>query len=150
MLSATPVISLTQLHPANAEQSVTATLVLCAEERQRSRYRCQASTGEELLLCLPRGTVLTEGNLLTTDTQDWWVRVQVKAEPVLVVTAKTPLDLLRAAYHLGNRHVPLEITLNTLKLAADPVLHEMLLRQHLTVTESIEPFGPEPGAYQHS
>jgi urease accessory protein len=145
----TAVISLTQRQPINAEQRVQSTLILSAEERQRSRYRCQTNTGEELLLSLPRGIILADGDLLTTDSEDWWARVKAKAESVLVVQAHQPLDLLRAAYHLGNRHVPLELTLQTLKLSADPVLREMLEHLGLTVREGLEPFTPEVGAYGH-
>jgi urease accessory protein len=145
----TVVITLTQRHPASAEQVVQSTLILSAEERQRSRYRCQTSTGAELLLSLPRGTVLTDGDLLTTDLQNWWARVEAKAEPVLLVQATHPLDLLRAAYHLGNRHVPLQITPQTIKLSTDPVLREMLEHLGLKVSEGLEPFSPEAGAYGH-
>jgi urease accessory protein len=145
----TVVISLTQRYPANAEQKVQSTLVLSAEERQRSRYLCQTASGEDLLLSLPRGTILAEGDLLTTDLKDWWVRIQAKAEPVLIVQASNPLDLLRAAYHLGNRHIPLELKLQTLKLSTDPVLREMLEHLGLVVYEGLEPFSPEVGAYGH-
>jgi urease accessory protein len=145
----TAVITLTQRQPASAEQMVQSTLILSAEERQRSRYLCQSSTGEAFLLSLPRGTVLTDDDLLTTDLKDWWVRVQARAEPVLIVQANHPLDLLRAAYHLGNRHVPLELTPQTLKLSTDPVLREMLAHLGLTVREGLEPFSPEVGAYGH-
>ncbi len=145
----TAVIILTQQQPAGAEQMVQSTLVLSAEERQRSRYLCQSSTGETLLLSLPRGTVLADGDCLITDLGDWRVRVRAKAEPVLIVQASYPLDLMRAAYHLGNRHVPLELTSHTLKLSADPVLREMLEHLGLTVSEGLEPFSPEAGAYGH-
>jgi urease accessory protein len=145
----TAVITLTQRRPASAEQRVQSTLILNAEERQRSRYLCQSSTGEALLLSLPRGTVLMDGDLLTTDLKDWWAKVQAKAEPVLIVQTNNPLNLMRAAYHLGNRHVPLELTPQSLKLSADPVLREMLEHLGLTVSEGIESFHPEAGAYGH-
>jgi urease accessory protein len=143
----TAVITLTQRRLADAEQMVQSTLILSAEERQRSRYLCQSSTGEAVLLSLPRGTVLVDGDCLTTELGDCWVRVQAKAEPVLLVQANHSLDLMRAAYHLGNRHVPLELTPQTLKLSADPVLREMLEHLGLSVSEGLEPFNPEAGAY---
>lgn len=146
----TAVITLTQRRRAGAEQKVQSTLILSAEERQRSRYLCQSSTGEVLLLSLPRGTVLADGDCLTTALGDYWVRIQAKAEPVLLVQASNSLNLMRAAYHLGNRHVPLELTPQTLKLSADPVLREMLEHLGLTVREGLEPFNPEAGAYGHS
>jgi urease accessory protein len=150
MSQETTIVTLTQRQAINAAQIVQSTVVLSAEERMRSRYRCQTQDGTELLLSLPRGTVLYEGDLLTTETSDWWVRVQAKAEPVLKVEARSPLDLLRATYHLGNRHVPLEVTATTLKLSPDPVLKEMLEHLGATVTEAVEPFYPEMGAYHHA
>jgi urease accessory protein len=146
----TIVITLTQRQMFDPAQAVQGVVVLSAEERLKSRYRCQTQDGTELLLSLPRGTVLHEGDLLTTETVAWWVRVQAKAEPVLKVEAKSPLDLLRVTYHLGNRHVPLEVTATALKLSPDPVLREMLEHLGATVTESIEPFYPEMGAYHHA
>ncbi len=144
------IVTLTQRHPINAQQVVQGVLALSAEERLRSRYLCQTENGIELLLSLPRGTALHEGDLLTTAAADWWVRVQAKAEPILKVEAPSSLDLLRATYHLGNRHVPLEVTATALKLSPDPVLKEMLEHLGATVTEAIEPFYPEMGAYFHS
>lgn len=144
------IVTLTQRQAINATQIVQSTVALSAEERMRSRYRCQTQDGTELLLSLPRGTVLHGGDLLTTETSDWWVRVQAKAEPVLKVEANNPLDLLRATYHLGNRHVPLEVTATTLKLSPDPVLKEMLEHLGATVIEAVEPFYPEMGAYHHA
>ncbi len=146
--AATPIV-LTQRHPQNSARRVQVTLALTAENRSKSRYRCLATTGETLLLALPRGIVLSAGDLLTTDGQDWWCRIEAEAESVLIVQAERPLDLLRAAYHLGNRHVPLELSLQGLKLSADPVLKDLLIRQGLQVTEGLEPFSPEPGAYVH-
>lgn len=144
------IISLTQLYAVDALKAVQGIVALSAEERRRSRYRCRTEGGIELLINLPRGTTLKEGDLLTTEAADWWVRVQAKAEPVLKVQAQSALDLLRATYHLGNRHVPLEVTATTLKLSPDPVLKEMLEHLGATVVEATEPFDPEMGAYHHA
>lgn len=150
MSQETTAITLTQRCPTNAQQVVQAVVALSAEERLRSRYLCQTENGIALLLSLPRGTVLNDGDLLTTAAADWWVRVQAKAEPILKVEAPSPLDLLKATYHLGNRHVPLEVTETALKLSPDPILKEMLEHLGATVTELVEPFYPEMGAYFHS
>jgi urease accessory protein len=143
------IATLTQRHPGNLQQSVQGVLVLSAEERRRSRYFCQTDLGDAVLLNLSRGMVLANGDLLSNEALDWWVRVQAKAEPVLRVEAPTPLGLLRAAYHLGNRHVPLELTPQDLKLAPDPVLQDMLEHLGMTVTEVLDTFHPEVGAYSH-
>jgi urease accessory protein len=123
------------------------TLSLTAEERTRSRYRLTTPEGEEIGLHLPRGTVLQEGDLLTSEDGKTIVRIVARSEPTILVTATHSLDLLRAAYHLGNRHVPLEITPNYLRLSPDPVLESMLIKLGLGIREEIAPFYPEIGAY---
>lgn len=125
---------------------VNMNLLLSAEERQRSRFRCHAKSGEEVELRLPRGTVLRDSDILYGDGEHV-ARVLARPEPVLTVSASDPHLLLRAAYHLGNRHVPLEITSEYLRLSPDPVLADMLRRLHLQVIEEVLPFHPELGAY---
>ncbi|HEY9295683.1 MAG TPA: urease accessory protein UreE, partial [Phormidium sp.] len=117
-------LTLTQRLPANPNAVVSYTLSLTADERTRSNYRFQAEDGQALLLRLPRGTMLRDRDLLQSEN-GILVRVVAKPEPVLTVTAKNPLELLRAAYHLGNRHVALEITPIYLRLSADSVLQAM-------------------------
>jgi urease accessory protein len=121
-------------------------LSLSAEERTRSRLHCKSDEGHPLYLQLPRGLTLKDGDWLRTD-QDQFVQVRAKAEPVLTVMADFPLALLQAAYHLGNRHVPLEITANYLRLAPDPVLRDMLTHRGLKLHDEVAPFQPELGAY---
>ncbi|MBE9229548.1 urease accessory protein UreE [Phormidium sp. LEGE 05292] len=141
-------LTLTQRLPANPNAIVSHTLSLTAEERTRSNYRFQTEAGQVLLLRLPRGMVLRDRDLLQSEN-GILVRVIAKPEPVLTVTAKNPLELLRAAYHLGNRHIALEITPTYLRLSADSVLQAMLEHLGLEVTAEIMPFEPEMGAYGH-
>lgn len=141
-------LTLTQRLPANPNAIVSHTLSLTAEERTRSNYRFQTEAGQVLLLRLPRGIVLRDRDLLQSEN-GILVRIIAKPEPVLTVTAKNPLELLRAAYHLGNRHVALEITPTYLRLSADSVLQAMLEHLGLEVTPEIKPFEPEMGAYGH-
>ena len=124
-------------------------LALSAEERARSRYILKTPDGRDISLNLPRGTILQEGDLLTTDEQNSIVAIAARSEPVMTVTAKESLDLLRAAYHLGNRHVKLEVTTTHLRLSPDSVLKSMLIQLGLEVREEIAPFYPEVGAYGH-
>jgi urease accessory protein len=123
------------------------TLSLTAQERTRARYRFRLPSGEEVLLQLPRGTVLRQGDRLGTSEGNFWVTVQAQPEPVLTVRASSPLALLQAAYHLGNRHVPLEIRVDFLRLEPDPVLRDLLEQRGLSVTEEVVGFFPEEGAY---
>lgn len=134
----------------SSSATVQSVLPLTAEERTRSRHYFQTKTGEDIYLQLPRGTVLQHEDLLTTEDGKTIVQVIAKPEPVMTATAQTPLALLRAAYHLGNRHVPLEVTIDYLRLAPDPVLKAMLEQLGLQVTEALLPFQPEAGAYGHS
>jgi urease accessory protein len=144
----TPMLTFTQRKPPNADAKITFTLALTAEERTRSRHRFEQN-GQVVFLRLPRGTVLRDGDILQDEINGSVVRVIAKPEPVLTITAQTPLDLLRAAYHLGNRHVPVEITATHLRLSPDSVLHAMLEQLGLQVKEEIVPFQPETGAYGH-
>lgn len=123
-------------------------LSLTAEERTRSRFQFQADTGQLVNLNLPRGTTLRDGDCLESETGEL-AKISAKPEPVLTVTAKTSLDLLQAAYHLGNRHVSLEITETYLRLSPDPVLQHLLEYRGLQVVQEIVPFHPEVGAYGH-
>jgi len=118
--------------------------------RQKSRIEATDSLGRALNVFLPRGTVLRGGDVLVAEDGSL-IRVTAAPQPVLVVTHcadhGTPFDLLRAAYHLGNRHVPLELQPDRLLLEPDHVLADMLRAQHLIVTEGSGAFEPEGGAY---
>ncbi|WP_103670756.1 urease accessory protein UreE [Pseudanabaena sp. BC1403] len=131
------------------DQNSLLTLALIAEDRTRSRHRFTTVEGEEINLQLQRGTVLREGDILADDQDQAIAIVVAKPEPVVTVTAKNPLEFLRAAYHLGNRHISLEITETYLRLTPDSVLEDMVLQMGLTVTHETQPFQPESGAYHH-
>jgi len=131
---------------AEAELVNLRKLILPFDLRQRSRFRAVLDNGAEAALFLPRGTVLRNGDLL--EAQDGsLIRVVAAAENVLYVTADKPHVLMRAAYHLGNRHIPVELGENFLKLETDPVLKEMLLQLGVSLREDYLPFQPEAGAY---
>jgi urease accessory protein len=122
------------------------TVTLAYDMRCRSRFAATLDTGEEVGVVLPRGTVLRDGDMLVAD-DGGLVRVVAAAENVLLVRARDPLTLTRAAYHLGNRHTPVEIGDDALKLEADPVLEDMLERLGASVERAMLPFQPEAGAY---
>jgi urease accessory protein len=141
-------LTCTQRKLPNPDAAVTLTLALTAEERTRSRHRFEID-GQAVFLRLPRGTVLHDGDILQDETNSNLVRIAAKPELVLTVTAQTPILLLQAAYHLGNRHVPVEITATYLRLLPDSVLRSMLEQLGLEIQEQILPFQPEMGAYGH-
>lgn len=127
-----------------------ATVALDWDLRQKSRFEATDSSGRRLGVFLPRGSVVRGGDVLVAEDGSL-VCVQAAPQPVLVVrhcpAHGTAFDLLRAAYHLGNRHVPLELKPDHLKLEPDHVLADLLRAQHLIVTEAEEAFEPEGGAY---
>ena len=127
-----------------------ATLELDWDSRSKSRFSATDSTGREIGVVLPRGTALRGGDVLVAE-DGTLLRVIAAPQPVLQVRHcadhGSPFDLLRAAYHLGNRHVPLELQPTLLQFEPDPVLADMLRRQHLIVTEAQAAFEPEGGAY---
>lgn len=120
------------------------------DRRQKSRFDTTDSQGRHLGIFLPRGQVLRGGDVLVAEDGSM-IRVQAAAQPVLVVRPcaehGSPFDLLRAAYHLGNRHVQLELQPDHLKLEPDHVLADLLRHMHLQVSEVQAPFEPEAGAY---
>jgi urease accessory protein len=130
-----------------------ATVELDWDVRQKSRFDATDSQGRALGVFLPRGTAVRGGDLLVAEDGSL-VRVLAAPQPVLVVTHcsehGTPFDLLRAAYHLGNRHVQLELRPDRLLLEPDHVLAGMLRQMHLIVNEANEAFEPETGAYAAS
>lgn len=126
------------------------TVELDWDVRQKSRFEATDSQGRQLGVFLPRGTVVRGGDVLVAEDGSM-VRVIAAPQPVLVITHcsdhGTPFDLLRAAYHLGNRHVPIELKPDHLKIEPDHVLADMLRSMHLIVREANEAFEPEGGAY---
>ncbi|MFY7802496.1 MAG: urease accessory protein UreE [Limnoraphis robusta] len=142
-------IIFTQHFQANTNPNIDFIIPLTAEQRNRSRQTIELSSLQKLSLRLPRGTVLEDGDLLQSETQEHIAQIIAMPEPVITVKANTELELIRAAYHLGNRHVPLEITSTYLRLSPDSVLESMLVKMGLEILEEIAPFYPEKGAYGH-
>jgi urease accessory protein len=123
-----------------------ATLTLTFDARCKSRLAATLDGGEDVALVMPRGTVLRDGDVLVAD-DGALVRVIAAAQDVLVVRSADALTLTRAAYHLGNRHTPVEVGAGYLKLEADPVLEDMLRRLGVQVEHASQAFQPETGAY---
>ncbi|MEO6022356.1 MAG: urease accessory protein UreE [Burkholderiales bacterium] len=121
-------------------------LIMPFELRQKSRLRVRLESGVEVGVFLDRGTILRGGDCLKCD-DGRVVRVEAALEDVYVVKCATPQELMRAAYHLGNRHVPLEVGDQWIKLKRDAVLRDMLKGLGATVSDAQLAFEPEAGAY---
>ncbi|MFT4020355.1 MAG: urease accessory protein UreE [Acinetobacter sp.] len=127
-----------------------ATLALTFDTRQKSRFRATLHDGTDIGVDLPRTGILRSGSFIAT-TSGEVLRIDAKPERLMQVTGETDFDLLKAAYHLGNRHVPLMLTPTALYFEPDHVLAEMVEGLGLNITELDHPFEPESGAYaQHS
>ena len=123
------------------------------DTRQKSRFEALDSAGRRLAVFLPRGRIVRGGDVLVGEDGSL-IRVEALAQPILIVTApaggdaaSASLALAKAAYHLGNRHVPLEVRADRLVLEPDHVLAELLARMGLEVATTSGAFEPEPGAY---
>ena len=127
-----------------------ATVELDWDVRQKSRFDATDSQGRHLGVFLPRGTLVRGGDVLVAQDGSM-VRVIAAPQAVLVITQcaahGSAFDLTRAAYHLGNRHVPIELKPDHLKIEPDHVLADMLRAMHLEVRQATEAFEPEGGAY---
>lgn len=132
--------------PDQSPQVAEDEVALDFDLRQKSRLRVTLRSGREAALKMARGSILRGGDYVQSDCG---VIIKVIAAPQLMmkVTAHTPLALNRAAYHLGNRHVPLQIGDGWLLLEQDSVLKEMLLGLGVEVSDLQAPFEPESGAY---
>jgi urease accessory protein len=141
-------LTVNRILPPDSAAPAVATLSLTASDRAKSRHRFTADDGTPIYLNLPRGTVLRGGDRLGGEDETV-IGVVAKPEPVIVVKAQSSFELMRAAYHLGNRHVSLELAPDHLTLEPDPVL-EALLHQlgGLELLPDTLPFEPETGAYR--
>ena len=135
----------TQGSDTTGPPEVTGVLVLPFDLRSRSRLRARLVDGREVALVLPRGTVLGGGMRVTG--QGGCLRIEAADEDVVAVRAADPAALARAAYHLGNRHVPVQIGRDALLFGYDAVLVDMLVRMGVTTQRRWAPFEPEAGAY---
>lgn len=145
-------LSFTQIIASN--EAAWTTVTLSYEQRVRSRLKVTLDNGETAGLHLPRGNQLQQGDKLLAESGEL-VEVIAAAEPVSTVRVADPLMLARACYHLGNRHVALQIDTGFIRYQHDHVLDAMIEGLGLSVGFDKAPFTPEPGAYdagghQHS
>jgi urease accessory protein len=133
---------------ADANAPWRAVLTLPFERRVKSRQRAVLDDGGEVHLDLPRGGVLRDGDRLRAE-DGLVIVVRAAAEPLSRATSDEPLALARASYHLGNRHVPVQIEAGAVAYPADHVLDAMVRQLGLSVTACTGPFEPEGGAYGH-
>jgi urease accessory protein len=128
---------------ASRAAAASARVSLAFEYRQRSRQRARLDSGEEIGMVMPRGEVLRGGDrLLASDGRVF----EVVSAPERLLHIEAP-SLARIAWHLGNRHVPVQVGDEFLRIAEDRVLEDMLRRLGATLSHVDAPFEPEGGAY---
>jgi urease accessory protein len=128
------------------ELAAVDTVTLTYLDRHRRRIRLVADSGKSFLLDLPRAHHLADGDGLELDSGNF-VRVRAAPEPLFEIAADGPTDLLRIAWHLGNRHLPLQVVGNRLRIHADHVIAEMVTGLGGRITRLEAAFDPEAGAY---
>ena len=132
---------------ADGDEASPLRLPLTADQRSSLRGHRRTSCGRDLVLQLPRGAALQPGERLLSADGQMQVEVAAAPEPVMRVRSADPLALLQAAYHLGNRHVAMELHTDQLVLLQDSVLADLLRQRGLQVECGEAPFLPEAGAY---
>lgn len=137
-------LQITEKLSVPATPSVSLTLPF--DKRQKSRLRVSLDDSQEVAVMLERGSVLRHGDLLRADN-GLIIEVCAANEEVAVISTKDTSLFARACYHLGNRHVPLQIGENWLRFQRDHVLEEMIHSLGLSVKHELSPFEPEGGAY---
>jgi urease accessory protein len=123
----------------------TDTVLIDFDRRHRRRILLTTESGAELLLDLPQATRLRDGDGLVT--QSGIVRVQSRPEPLAEIHAHSDAELIRIAWHLGNRHLPVQLLRDKIRIRRDHVIEEMVehLGGHVDIIDA--PFDPEAGAY---
>ena len=122
-------------------------LSLSHEQRRRAKLRVELPDGVAVGLSLPRGLSLRDGDRLLAEETGRVARVRAQPEHLSVVETSDTLLLARAAYHLGNRHVPLRVEPGRLSYPHDHVLDGMCRELGLSVSQQLLPFEPEAGGY---
>ena len=123
-------------------------LTLDFDARHRRRFRLTADQGDDVLLDLPEAVAMAEGDGLQLD-DGRWLKVQAAAEDIVEVRHKDPIQLMRFAWHLGNRHLPTEIRDHVLLIRPDHVIEDMLRGLGADLQKVQSAFQPEGGAYGH-
>jgi len=127
-------------------EKAAGTLTLDFYARHRRRIRLTADHGENVLLDLPKAVAIADGDGLQLD-DGRWLKIQAAPERIVEARHKDPNQLVRLAWHLGNRHLPTEIGHQVLRFRTDHVIEEMLCSLGADLTKMMAPFQPEGGAY---
>ena len=124
-------------------------LTLSSDERRVLRGKRLSDCDQEIILQLPRNGKLNDGDILLTNKSSFYVEIIAKTEKLIEISSKSKLELIKTAYHLGNRHVEVEIKNNILLTKGDYVIENMLKNFDVEVINTKKKFFPERGAHSH-
>jgi urease accessory protein len=130
------------------QEKAAGSLTLDFDARHRRRFRLTADQGDDILLDLPQATAMADGDGLQLD-DGRWLKVQAAPEDLVEIRHEDPIQLMRLAWHLGNRHLPTEIRNHVLRIRPDHVIEEMLRGFGADLQTVQAAFQPEGGAYGH-
>ena len=130
------------------QEKVAGSLTLDFDARHRRRFRLSADQGDDVLLDLPKAVAMADGDGLQLE-DGRWLRVQAASEDLVEIKHEDPIQLMRLAWHLGNRHLPTEIRDHILLIRPDHVIEDMLRALGADLQKIQSAFQPEGGAYGH-
>ena len=124
-------------------------LTLSSDERRILRGKRLTDCDQEIILQLPREGKLSDGDILSTNESNFYIEIIAKKENLIEIRSNSNFELIKTAYHLGNRHVEVEIDEDILLTKSDYVIEDMLKNFNVEVANTIKKFSPETGAHNH-
>ena len=124
-------------------------LTLSSEERRILRGKRLTDCSQEIILQLPREGILNDGDILLTNESNFFVEIIAKTENLMEISSNSKIELIKTAYHLGNRHVEVEIEEEILLTKSDYVIENMIKNFNVDVVSTQKKFFPEKGAHSH-
>ena len=124
-------------------------LTLSSDERRILRGKRLTDCDQEIILQLPRDGKLNDGDILSTNESNFYIEIIAKTENLIEISSKSKIELIKTAYHLGNRHVDVEIQENILLTKSDYVIVNMLKNFNVDIVITKKKFFPERGAHIH-
>ena len=124
-------------------------LTLSSEERGILRGKRLTDCDQEIILQLPREGKLNDGDILLTNVSNFYVEIIARTENLIEISSNSKIELIKTAYHLGNRHVEVEIEEKILLTKGDYVIENMLKNYNVDIVNIKKKFFPESGAHSH-
>jgi urease accessory protein len=124
-------------------------ITLSSDERRILRGKRLTDCDQEIIFQLPREGKLNDGDILTTNVSNFYVEIIAKTENLIEISSNSKIELIKTAYHLGNRHVEVEIEEDTLLTKGDYIIENMLKNFNVDIVNTQKQFFPEGGAHSH-